>query len=328
MTGIEDVARAAGVSTATVSRALSGRGRVSDATRDRVRGIAADLGYVASAAASGLASGRTSSIGVLLPMLDRWFFAQVLEGIAAVLTPRGYDITLYCVSDEPAQRAHLLGTSLRRGRVDGLIAVNTPLTADEVGEVLATGLPVVGLGVTDPRWATLAVDDVAVARLATEHLLSLGHRRIAHLGAGEATGADVPSQRRRGFTAAVADAGGTAEFVPAAYTIDGGYRAARQVLAAPDRPSAIFAASDEMAFGAVFAARELGLSIPRDVAIVGVDGHEQSALFDLTTVEQFPRAQGVRAAETVLARLDGASVRPELPFQLVERGSTVAADRA
>ena len=104
----------------------------------------------------------------------------------------------------------------------------------------------------------------------------------------------------------------------------GGYRAARALLAADDRPTAVFAASDEMAFGVVFAARELGLSIPDDVAIVGVDGHEQSVLFDLTTVEQFPRAQGVRAAETVLARLDGAATATDLPFQLVVRGSTVA----
>jgi transcriptional regulator with XRE-family HTH domain len=147
VTGLDDVARAAGVSTATVSRALSGRGRLSEATRERVRAAAADLGYVASAAASSLASGRAENIGVIVPLLDRWFFATVLDGIAAQLAPRGYDMTLYNVTDDPAQRRSLFETSLRRGRVDGLIVLSVELSADELRQLNELPVPVVALGV-------------------------------------------------------------------------------------------------------------------------------------------------------------------------------------
>lgn len=324
MAGIDDVARAAGVSTATVSRALSGRGRISDATRARVRAAADELGYVVSASASSLASGRTHSIGVLVPLLDRWFFAQVLDGIASVLTPRGYDITLYNLTDDPAQRRAVLDTSLRRQRIDGLITVDVRLNADEAIAVAALEVPVVGLGASTPSLTTLAVDDMAVARLATQHLLDLGHRRIAHVGAvhAPAGATDVPSLRRQGFMDAVAAAGGEALFAQGDFTIESGYRAGVELLDASQRPSAIFAASDEMAFGALFAARERGLSVPEDISIVGVDGHEQSAFFDLTTVEQFPHAQGERAADAVLARLDGRTFASDLPVRLIARSSS------
>lgn len=338
MAGLEEVARRAQVSTATASRALSGRGRLAEATRQRVRAAAAELGYVASAAASSLATGRTLSIGVLVPLLDRWFFATVLDGIAARLAPRGYDLTLYNVTDDAAQRRHLFGTALRRGRVDAVIALSLRLDDDEIDQLLALGLPVVGLGAPSPRVATLRVDDVAVAHAATAHLLSLGHRRIAHVGqstmpsaAGPAAtppgiqALDIPTLRGQGFERALREAGvEPAGFVAADFTIDGGHRAAHRLLSGPDRPTAIFAASDEMAFGALFAARELGLDVPGDVSVVGVDGHEMSGFFGLTTIEQFPHAQGERTAEAALAALgeDVAAPPASLPFDLVVRTST------
>ena len=110
MAGLEEVARRAQVSTATASRALSGRGRLSEATRQRVRVAAAELGYVASAAASSLATGRAQSIGVLVPLLDRWFFAAVLDGIAERLTPHGYDLTHYNNTHDADQRRHVFHT--------------------------------------------------------------------------------------------------------------------------------------------------------------------------------------------------------------------------
>lgn len=327
MTGIDDVARAAGVSAATVSRALSGRGRISDATRARVRAAAADLGYVVSAAASALATGRAANIGVVVPLLDRWFFANVLDGIASRLTPRGYDMTLYSMSTDRAQRDGVLDVSLRRGRVDGLIVLSLTLADDEVDRLLDLNLPVVGLGSTNRRLPALRIDDVAVARLATEHLLALGHRRIAHLGAGHPgdPGLDIPSLRRHGFDAAMADAGiRDARFVDTDFTIDGGYRAARALLQEAEPPTAIFAASDELAFGALFAARDEGRDVPRDLSVIGVDGHEMSDFFGLTTIAQFPHEQGERAADAVLAAVDGRAELGELSFRLVERTSTSA----
>jgi LacI family repressor for deo operon, udp, cdd, tsx, nupC, and nupG len=330
---IDEVAREAGVSTATVSRALSGRGNVSAPTRARVEAAAKSLGYVVSAAASSLASGRTRNIGVLVPFLDRWFFSTVLSGTATALQRQGYDITLYNVTADQSQRREIFDTFLRRQRVDGVIAIAIELGEEETGRLLEVGLPVIAIGGPNPRLATLTVDDVAVARLATDHLIALGHRAIAHIGANPEFELDfhIPTQRRQGFQLALADAGIPARpelYEPADFTIEGGFRAAKQLLGRPGaNPSAIFAASDEMAIGALLAARELGYRVPDDLSVVGIDGHELGSFFRLTTVDQFPLRQGERAAEAILAELDhpteGArQARSDLPFELIVRGST------
>jgi len=328
MVSIDEVARAAGVSTATVSRALSGRGQVSAATRSRVLDAAAALGYVVSASASSLASGRARNIGVLLPVVDRWYFSTVLAGIASGLQSAGYDITLYALTDDPVERAAVFETFLRRRRVDGVIAIAISLDASEVQRLAELGLPVVALGATLPPLPSLSVDDVAVARVATGHLTGLGHRALAHIGTVGGPGVDpqhIPSLRRRGFEEALADAGipaDSARHEHGDFTIEGGHRAAMRLLQREHRPTAIFAASDEMAIGAMIAARDLGLSVPRDLSVVGVDGHELSGFFGLTTVDQFPHDQGTRAAEAVLAALEAPAPLGPLPFELVVRRST------
>ncbi|WP_082406433.1 LacI family DNA-binding transcriptional regulator [Microbacterium sp. No. 7] len=306
MAGIDDVARRAGVSATTVSRALSGRGRVSEKTRERVRRVADELGYVASATAASLATGQTMSVGVLVSLTGRWYFATVLDGIAARLAPHGYDLTLYDLTDDAAQRQLLFETSLRRGRVDGILALTVTLSDDEIDALLGLGLPVVGLGTPSPRVPALRVDDRAVARAAVAHLLALGHRRIAHIGnsKGPGAGCDVPTQRHDGFVEAMTDAGVPCPvFVQTDFTVADGRRATLELLQREEPPTAIFAASDELAFGAIFAARERGLRVPDDLSIVGVDGHEMGELFGLTTIDQFPRRQGERAAEHMLALL-------------------------
>jgi DNA-binding LacI/PurR family transcriptional regulator len=335
MVSIDEVARLAGVSTATVSRALSGRGHVSDATRQRVETAARSLGYVVSASASSLASGRTRNIGVLVPFLDRWFFSTVLSGIASALMRQGFDITLYSLTADPAQRRSVFETFLRRQRVDGVIAISIALGDEETQRLLELGLPVIAIGGPNPQMTTLTVDDVGVGRLATEHLLALGHRDIAHIGASPEFDIDfhIPTRRRQGFEQALADAGipsRAALYEPADFTIEGGFRAAKQLLGRPGgRPTAIFAASDEMAIGAVLAARELGYRVPEDLSVVGIDGHELGEFFRLTTVDQFPLGQGERAADAILALLDegGASEPAQLPFELVVRGTTARLER-
>ncbi|QKJ18087.1 LacI family DNA-binding transcriptional regulator [Microbacterium hominis] len=335
MVSIDEVARLAGVSTATVSRALSGRGHVSPTTRTRVETAAKSLGYVVSASASSLASGRTRNIGVLVPFLDRWFFSTVLSGVANALVRHGYDITLYNLTADGEQRRTIFEEFLRRQRVDGVIAIAIELGDEETQRVQELGLPVIALGGPNPRLTALTVDDVAVAQLATEHLLALGHRDIAHIGASREFDVDfhVPTHRRQGFEQALMDAGIPADpvrFEPADFTIEGGFRAAKQLLGRPgSRPTAIFAASDEMAIGAILAARELGFRVPEDLSIVGIDGHELGEFFRLTTIDQFPLGQGERAADAIVAALervgDDVSHAPEpgiLPFELVVRGST------
>ncbi|MET0861424.1 MAG: LacI family DNA-binding transcriptional regulator [Microbacterium sp.] len=334
MVGIDEVARLAGVSTATVSRALSGRGSVSAATRARVETAAAQLGYVVSSTASSLASGRTRNIGVLVPFVDRWFFGAVLSGTAAALMGRGYDITLYNLSADRDQRRRVFDTFLRRGRVDGVLAISIALDDDEIGRLGELGLPVIAIGGPNPLLTTLTVDDVTVARLATAHLVDLGHREIAHIGASPEFDIDyhIPTRRRQGFEHALTDAGIPPRadlFEPADFTIEGGSRAAKALLARSDlHPTAIFAASDEMAIGAMLAARELGFRVPEDLSIIGVDGHELGEFFRLTTVDQFPAAQGARAADAILDEIEESDAAPlrdgslPLPFELIVRGST------
>lgn len=192
----------------------------------------------------------------------------------------------------------------------------------------------IGIGGPNPRLNTLTVDDTALARLATEHLIGLGHRDIAHIGANPEFDIDfhVPTRRRLGFERALADAGITAKHTflePADFTVDGGFRAAKQLLGRPGpRPTAIFAASDEMAVGALLAARDLGFRVPQDLSIVGIDGHELGEFFQLTTVDQFPLAQGERAARAILAQLEDdpdAAVAADLPYELIVRGTTARA---
>ncbi|MFT4229650.1 MAG: LacI family DNA-binding transcriptional regulator [Microbacterium sp.] len=333
MVGIDEVARLAGVSTATVSRALSGRGHVSATTQLRVKAAADSLGYVVSASASSLASGRTRNIGVLMPHLDRWFFSMVLSGVATTLMRQGYDITLYNLTDDLDVRHSVFETFLKRRRIDAVIAISIELNDHELERLGGLGLPVIAIGGPNPRLTALSVDDVAVARLATEHLIALGHREIAHIGASPEFDVDfhIPTRRRQGFEQALADAGIPARgelFEPADFTIEGGFRAARRLLVRGDTaPTAIFAGSDEMAVGAVLAARELGCRVPEDVSIVGIDGHELGEFFRLTTVDQFPLNQGERAARAVLAELEGSAPVAEhatgrLPFELVVREST------
>ncbi|GAA1920818.1 LacI family DNA-binding transcriptional regulator [Microbacterium aoyamense] len=331
MVSIDEVARHAGVSTATVSRALSGRGHVSDATRARVEASAKSLGYVVSSSASSLASGRTRNIGVLVPFLDRWFFSTVLSGIASALMRRGYDITLYNLTADHEARHEIFENFLRRQRVDGVIAISIELGDAETDRLVELGRPVIAIGGPNPRLTTLTVDDVAVARLATEHLLALGHREIAHIGASPEFDIDfhIPTHRRQGFELALADAGipvRPALFEPADFTIEGGFRAAKQLLGKPGgRPTAIFAASDEMAIGALLAARELGYRVPEDLSVVGIDGHELGEFFRLTTVDQFPLGQGERAADAILDQLEASAAHHapnQLPYELIVRGST------
>lgn len=332
MGGIEEVARLAGVSTATVSRALSGNGHVSPASRAKVKDAAGQLGYVVSSTASSLASGRTKNIGAVVPFLNRWFFSSVIEGAERALLRHGYDLTLYNLSGGGEERRSVFEHFLLRKRVDAVIAISLELTEDEMSRLLALGKPIVGVGGPLPGIPTLTIDDVVVSRLATEHLLSLGHTRIGHIGGNRESDLDfhLPTNRRIGFEQALGAAGlplATAPFQAADFTIRGGYEAATRLLGDPrERPTAIFAASDEMAIGSILAARDLGLVVPRDLSIVGIDDHELADFFGLTTVAQFPSGQGEKAVEVLMDALHPGThdraMNIALPHELIVRSST------
>ncbi|WP_105566109.1 LacI family DNA-binding transcriptional regulator [Microbacterium halophytorum] len=329
---IADVAREAGVSTATVSRVLNGTGPASPDRRERVLAATKRLGYVTSASAASLASGRSRNVGVVVPRLGSWFFASVVEGAQSELLRAGYDLTLYNLRDGGELRDRVFADLLRRQRVDGVIAVSLELGGDEVSSLLSVGKPVVGLGGDIAGIPTFELDNVAVAREATAHLIGLGHRRIAHLGCdpGSPTAFGQIEKRYDGY----ADAMRAAELAPqpnafsADFTVAGGYAVGRRMLEDPvARPTAVFAASDEMAIGLMLAARDLGVDVPRELSVVGVDDHELSAPMGLTTVAQAPEQQGAVAAARLIAELggDSAAAAPDsltLPHALVVRTSS------
>jgi LacI family repressor for deo operon, udp, cdd, tsx, nupC, and nupG len=333
MVGIDEVARRAGVSTATVSRALSGNGHVSPATRLKVKAAALEMGYVVSSNASSLASGRMKNIGVVVPFLNRWFFSSVVEGAQQALLHNGYDLTLYNLTGGGEERRSVFEHFLLRQRVDAVIAISLELTESEVARLHALGKPLVGVGGPITGVRTLTIDDVAVARLATEHLLAMGHTRIAHIGGNKDYDLDfhLPTNRRFGYENAMEGAGISVSpdlFQPADFTIRGGYQAAKQLLGSPhNRPTAIFAASDEMAIGSILAARDLGLTVPRDVSVIGIDDHELADFFGLSTIAQFPQGQGATAVEILMDQLhpgqhDHATLDTPMPFELIVRSST------
>ncbi len=333
MPGITEVAELAGVSTATVSRALSGNGHVSPATRERVQSAASELGYVVSSNASSLATGRTKNVGVVIPFLNRWFYGSVIEGAEQALLSHGYDLTLYNLSGGGDERRSVFEHFLLRKRVDAVIAISLELTANEVSRLLDLGKPIVGIGGPLPGVRTLSVDDVAVARLATEHLLSLGHRSIAHIGGTKESEMDfhLPTNRRLGYESALEAVGIQVDpelFQAADFTIQGGYQAAKQLFGNPrKRPTAVFAGSDEMAIGTILAARDMGLHVPEDISIIGIDDHELSEFFGLSTVAQYPDEQGRKAVEILMDQLhpgtrEKGSLNTPLGFDLIVRSST------
>lgn len=332
MPGINEVADLAGVSTATVSRALSGNGHVSEATRQKVLAAALELEYVVSSNASSLATGRTKNVGVVIPFLNRWFFGSVVEGAEKALLAHGYDLTLYNLSGGGEERRSVFEHFLLRKRVDAVIAISLELTAAETTRLLDMNKPIVGVGGPLPGVRTLSIDEVEVARLATEHLISLGHRRIAHIGGSPPTEMDfhVPTNRRVGYEAALEAVGIPVDpglFQPADFTLQGGYRAAKQLFGNPrKRPTAVFAASDEMAIGTILAARDMGLHVPDDISVIGVDDHELAEFFGLSTIAQFPEEQGRKAVEILMDQLHPGnrkhSVNTPLDFELIVRSST------
>ena len=335
MTGIDDVAKLAGVSTATVSRALSGRGHVAPRTREKVAAAAGQLGYVVNADASSLATGRTRNVGVVVPFLNRWFYTSVIEGAQRRLMQYGYDLTLYNLSGHDDERSSVFEHFLLRKRVDAVLAVSLELTEQEVDSLHALGRPLVGVGGPIPGVPTFSIDDVAVTKLATEHLLSLGHRVIGHIGGDveRELSFHLPTNRRHGYELALREEGiepDPALYYPAVFTMESGYQAAKQLLGEPRiRPTALVAASDEMAIGAMLAAREMGLRVPGDLSVIGIDNHELAPFFGLSTVDQHPGLQGERAVELLMEALQpsgGADSVPAvdqpLPFDLIVRDST------
>jgi len=327
---ILDVAALAGVSASTVSRSLRGHSSISAATRQRVMEAAQELSYSASPQASGLASGRTRSIGIVVPFVTRWFFVNVVAGAYEVLHEAGYDVLLYHLGNAQARDRFFERMPLAR-RVDAVLTLTLPLTDEHTLALRALDMPLVTLGAALPGVPCVRIDDVAAVRTAVHHLLHQGHEQIVMI-----TGVDdeqgfgfaASNQRREGYRLAMADAGlsRNVDIVSAAeYGIEGGAAAMATLMDRPTLPTAVVAEYDELAIGAMRTLRRASIAVPGRLSVVGLDDHEMASVVDLTTVAQPVQQQGAVAARLLLDTLEGVETAgPEivLPTRLVVRGST------
>ena len=331
-----DVARAAGVSQTAVSYILNGKTSttISEATRQRVLNVIDEMGYVPDLTARSLRSRRTMTVGAIIPDITNPFFTEFVRGIQDVAQTATYDVI---TSNTDGQRARELNAvnAARRGRVDGLILATYQLTPDDLGPTVAQAVPMVIVGEPDdlPLPADAAFDRVYVpgdegAFAVTSHLVAQGHRRIAtivgsqHLANGE--------RRVAGYRRALAEHGLPFEEALLRWgdwSESSGYAGMNDLLSDGPRPTAVFAANDLMAVGAMLAAKVAGLRIPEDIAIAGYDNVALAHLVmpPLTTLDQHPRQIGNAAARLLLDRLtgawDGAVRTHRAAFDLVVRES-------
>lgn len=306
---IDDVARLAGVSTATVSRALRDHPYVTAATKSKVLAAVESLHYVANSNASRLASGQSRTVGLIAPMLTSWYTTEVIVGVEEVLAEARYDLLIGTAN--PAARQRIFSGDARfQQHTDGVILVDVFCGDDGARRLASLDAPVVVLGEHLTSVTSVSVDNGDAARLAAEHLIELGHRRIALVGGHSEIDVahNVPLEREAGFRAAL-DAAGielpTDYVADGDFTIEGGRRAVLELMALATPPSAVFLMSDEMAFGALWALRELGLQMGVDVSIVGFDGHPVAAATGLSTVSQPVRELGRLGAQLMLDTLAG-----------------------
>ena len=326
---LKDVARAAGVSQSTTSRALSGEGYVAPAVRDRVRASAERLGYVPHAMARSLRQQVSRSIGVVVSDLRNAFYADLAAGVAARAREQGY--TMMLVDDQGSTADELSAAEVFVAtRTAGVII--TPLSAEVSSYLLAQHVPVVEVdrqfapGVCD----AVVIDNQDLARRVTEHLIALGHRRIALLvdDTEGATGAE----RARGYRAALETAGLPARpelLVPVGWDVHRARRAAVELLARRDRPTALLAGNNVLAEGLWHAVGDLGLRVPADVSVVCFDDARWMSMVTpgLTAVAQDVVALGAAAVDQLLLRLaepDGAARTVTLEAEILARGSTAA----
>lgn len=327
---IRDVARAAGVGLGTVSRVLNNSPLVSAATRKRVLDVIAELQYTPSQIARSFASGKTLTVGTIAPFFTRPSVVERLRGIEATLADNSYDLVVFNV-ETVERRDSCLQEVPRRDRTDGVLIISLSLHSEEVATLQSTGVPVVLIDACADELPSVLIDDVRGGELATRHLIELGHRRIAFIGDADdelqAFNFTSTHNRLQGYLKALEAYGITPRPEYQRFGRHGRYKARRlacELLQLPESPTAIFAASDTQAMGVLEAARDLQISVPAMLSVIGFDDIDVAEYLALTTVRQPLFESGVRGVELLLGAILGNAqpTREYLPIELVPRATT------
>jgi LacI family transcriptional regulator len=329
-----DIAREANVSQAMVSYVVNDVHHVNITieTRQKVKKIMNELGYVPNISAQRLKSKKTNTIAGIIPDITNPFYPEFERGIQEIVDSKGYDFIVYNTDASKSKEKKCIG-SLLQGRVDGLIGVFFHLNGKELKVLVQNNISVLRLEGRPKKLGDLPIDNIFVdnisaSKFAVDYLLKNGHQKISMISSEYG-----PSCFREiGYEMALTEAGierKNINIIRDKFDENGGYQAAKKILSTQEKPTAIFAANDLIAMGAMVAIREEGIAIPNDISVVGFDDVPSAKLVSpaLTTVSQFQRNMGRKAAELLLQRINKnpqeRAINIEMPFELVVRDSTI-----
>jgi len=326
---MQDVAQRAGVSVATVSRVLNGSDKVIEETRERVLQACQELDYSLHLAAQRLRLGKTNTICVILPFLTLPSIVERLRGVQEALLDSGYDLIPFSVGS-PEMRDSRLFDLANRSRTDGLLIISMPINEKQAERIVNNDMPVVLIDSNKPEFSRVNVDDQEGGRMAAEHLINLGHRKIGFISSHLENPLQFSStlNRYHGYCKALDEAG-----IPInpSYQKEGEHgreeaeEMAISLLQQPDPPTAIFASSDTKAVGVLDAAKKMKINIPEQLSVIGYDNIRDAEYVNLTTIQQPLFQAGLVGGETLLRLIDQPQTGPEeiiLPVELVIRETT------
>lgn len=327
---IRDVAKKAEVGIGTVSRVLNNSPSVSEATRKRVLDVIAELNFTPNLIARRLSSGTTHTLAIILPNLTSPSLVERLRGVQHALADTEYALVLY--SAETSERLEELFSSLpNKAHTDGVLIVSIPPTKKHLSDFSKSGVPVVLIDVREPALDHVYVDDIKGGEIATQHLIDLGHKRIAFFSDPIDTlfSFDATKKRLKGYKKALRKAG--IEF-NSRFLVEGLPQEesvkllAREILNLPNAPTAIFAASDAHAIGLIYAAREFGIRIPQDLSLIGFDDIRDAEYLRLTTVRQPLFSSGYDGIGLLFSKLKEANHREprsiKQKLEIIQRSTT------
>jgi len=326
---MQDVAKRAGVSVATVSRVLNGSDKVIEETRERVMQACDELDYSLHLAAQRLRLGKTNTICVILPFLTLPSIVERLRGVQEALLDSGYDLIPFSVGSPEMRDSRLFDLS-NRSRTDGLLIISMPINDKQAERIVNNDLPVVLIDSDKPEFSRVNVDDQKGGRIAADHLIKLGHRKIGFISSHLENPLQFSStlERYRGYREVLGEAGIS---INPAYQREGEHgreeaeEMAISLLQLPDPPTAIFASSDTKAVGILDAAIKMNIKIPEQLSVIGYDNIRDAEYLHLTTIQQPLFQAGLVGGETLLRLIEEPQSGPEeiiLPVELIVRDTT------